>query len=40
VSDFKGFVQPVIRRQRAIIGGFGALEGEIGMNLDHRVMRL
>jgi hypothetical protein len=40
VSDFKGFVQLVIRRQRAITGGLGALEGEIGMNLHHRVMRL
>ena len=40
VSDLNGFVQLMVRRQGAVIGGFGALKGEIGMEFNHGVARL
>src|SRR5207249_11151617 len=40
MSDLDGFVQLVVRGKRAVIGGFGTLKREIGMQLHHSVARL
>jgi hypothetical protein len=40
MGDLDGFVQLMVRRQRAVIGGFGALKREIGMEFHHGVARL
>ena len=40
VGDFDRFMQLVVCGKRAVVGGFGALKSEIGMELHHRVARL
>ena len=40
MGDLDGFVPLVVGGKRAVIGGFGALQGEIGVELHHGVVRL